>query len=380
MILPGATLGVLGGGPLGRMFAVTARTLGYRVIVLDPDPESPAGQVADAHLKADYADRAALDEIVRTCAAVTVEFENVPAESLAYLARHIPVRPSAAAVALAQDRIREKTFLAENGVATARFATVRAQADLAAALMHTGLPALLKTSRHGYDGKGQACVADLASAERVFAEMGAVPCVLEERVEIETEVSVVLARAADGGTAVFPVIENRHVRGILDVSIAPARVPAALAKQAVETAQAIAQRLDYNGVLAVEFFITRDERVLVNEIAPRPHNSGHYTLDACETSQFAQQLRVLCGLPLGSPRQHTPAVMLNLLGELWHEFAPPWEAVLRHPRAKLHLYGKREARPGRKMGHVTCLGETVEAALALAMTIRQELAPAAVSF
>ena len=210
--------------------------------------------------------------------------------------------------------------------------------------------------------------------------MGAVPCVLEERVELETEVSVVLARAADGGTAVFPPAENRHVRGILDVSIAPARVPAALAKQAVETAQAIAQRLDYNGVLAVEFFITRDERVLVNEIAPRPHNSGHYTLDACETSQFAQQLRALCGLPLGSPRQHTPAVMVNLLGELWHEFAPPWEAVLRHPRAKLHLYGKREPRPGRKMGHVTCLGDTVDEALALATTIRQELEPAGVGF
>ena len=380
MILPGATLGVLGGGQLGRMFAVAARTMGYQVIVLDPDPESPAGQVADAHLKADYADRAALDEIVRTCAAVTVEFENVPAESLAYLARHIPVRPSATAVALTQDRIREKGFLAESGFPSARFATVRAQADLAAALTHTGLPALLKTSRHGYDGKGQAHVASLADAERAFAEMGAVPCVLEERVEIETEVSVVLARAADGGTAVFPVIENRHVRGILDVSIAPARVPAALAKQAVETAQAIAQRLDYNGVLAVEFFIARDERVLVNEIAPRPHNSGHYTLDTCETSQFAQQLRVLCGLPLGSPRQHTPAVMLNLLGDLWHEFAPPWEAVLRQPRAKLHLYGKREPRPGRKMGHVTCLGDTVDEALALATTIRRELTPAGVGF
>ncbi len=371
MILPGATLGMLGGGQLGRMFVLAARSMGYRVAVLDPDPESPAGEVADVHLKADYADRAALDEIARTCAAATTEFENVPAPSLEYLAQFMPVWPSATAVAITQDRIREKTFLAENGFTCARFAAVRGAQDLAAALAHTGLPALLKTSRHGYDGKGQARVASLAEAERAFAEMGAVPCVLEELVEIETEVSVVLARAADGATAVFPVAENRHVRGILDVSIAPARVSAAHAQQAEDMARSLAAKLDYCGVLAVEFFVTRDGRLLVNEIAPRPHNSGHYTLDACETSQFEQQVRVLCGLPLGSPRQHTPAVMVNLLGDLWHEGREPaWEHVLRDPRAKLHLYGKREARPGRKMGHYTCLGDSVEDALSHALEIR----------
>lgn len=379
MILPGATLGVLGGGQLGRLFTLAARTLGYRVMVLDPDPYSPAGELADMHLKADYSEPGALDRLAHECAAVTTEFENVPAQSLEYLAQFIPVRPSAAAVALTQDRIHEKGFLAESGCAGARFAAVHGAQDLAAAVAHTGLPALLKTSRHGYDGKGQARVASLAEAERAFAEMGAVPCVLEELVGIETELSVVLARAASGGTAVFPVTENRHVHGILDVSIVPARVSTAHARQAEDMARSLAAKLDYCGVLAVEFFVAGG-KLLVNELAPRPHNSGHYTIDACETSQFAQQVRALCGLPLGSPRQHTPAVMLNLLGDLWHEFAPPWEAVLRQPRAKLHLYGKREARPGRKMGHVTCLGATADEALALAMTIRAELTPAGAGF
>ena len=381
MILPGATLGILGGGQLARMFAVAVRTMGYRVTVLDPDPESPAAQVADGYLAASYDDQQALAQLARECAAVTVEFENVPAASLEFLAGFVPARPSAAAVAIAQDRTREKTFLRDNGFETARFEAIDDVGKLGPALHRIGAPALLKANRLGYDGKGQARVEDLASARRGFADMGGATCVLEEWVALETEISVVLGRGTDGEIRCYPVVENRHRDGILDLSLVPARIEGEIGRRAVAVAADITVKLDYCGVLAVEFFVCGDGRLLVNEIAPRPHNSGHYTLDACETSQFEQQLRALCGLPLGVARLHTPAVMVNLLGELWRDgHAPPWEAVLRHPRAKLHLYGKREARPGRKMGHVTCLGATVEEALALALTIRQELTPAGVGF
>jgi len=372
VILPGATLGLLGGGQLGRMFTVAARTLGYRVTVLDPDPLSPAAEFATAHLAAPYTDPAALDRLARECAAVTTEFENAPAAALEQLAAHVVVRPAGSSVAIAQDRRREKAFFAAGGLPVGPFAVVESEADIEPALGAVKLPALLKTARLGYDGKGQARVDSKADAARVFREWREVPCVLEQLLQLELEVSVVLARGEDGKVAAFPVAENRHARGILDVSVAPARIAPGLAREATRLATIVAQSLDYVGVLAVEMFVVGG-KLLLNEIAPRPHNSGHYTLDACRASQFEQQVRVLCGLPLADASQHTPAVMVNLLGDIWRGGEPRWEAVLRHPGAHLHLYGKREARPGRKMGHVTVCEPELEQALETAMRIRADL-------
>jgi 5-(carboxyamino)imidazole ribonucleotide synthase len=372
VIAPGATLGLLGGGQLGRMFTVAARTLGYRVTVLDPDPLSPAAEFATGHLNTAYTHPVSLDELATTCAAVTTEFENAPAETLTALGQRTIVRPSGDAVSVAQDRAREKGFFAEHGFPLGPFAVVRSDADIDAALARVKLPALLKTARFGYDGKGQAKVATRADLERVFAEWKRVPCILEEFLALELEVSVILARGDSGEVAVFPVAENRHANGILDVSIAPARIPPALAAEATALATRLAGELDYVGVLAVEMFVVGG-KLFLNEIAPRPHNSGHYTIDACRTSQFEQQVRVLCGLPLGDPSQHSPAVMVNLLGDIWRDGEPKWDAVLRHPGAHLHLYGKREARPGRKMGHVTVCEPTAERALEVAMRIRADL-------
>ncbi|HLF97331.1 MAG TPA: 5-(carboxyamino)imidazole ribonucleotide synthase [Methylococcaceae bacterium] len=374
MILPGATLGILGGGQLGRMFTVAARTMGYRVVVLEPDEKSPAGQMADEHLVARYDDRDALEKLGRSCAAVTTEFENIPAASLEFLARFCPVRPSAHALSVTQDRIHEKTFVRDAGIETARFATIQGSEDLAAALERIGLPALLKTSRFGYDGKGQAVVRQAGELAGAWERLGSQPCVLEELLDLEKEVSVVVARGTDGRTVSYPVAENSHANGTLDISIVPARVPASVAGEAAALAERIAAELDYCGVLAVEFFLLKDGRLLVNEMAPRPHNSGHYTLDACLCSQLDQQVRALCGLPLGDTRLLRPVVMVNLLGDLWRQdSAPPWEAVLKNPRAKLHLYGKQQARPGRKMGHYTVLDETPEMALSAALAIQREL-------
>lgn len=373
MILPGATLGMLGGGQLGRMFVVAARTMGYRVLVLDPDADSPAGQIADIHLKADYHDSSALADIGSLCAAVTTEFENIPADVLEQLAGLLPVRPGAAAVRIAQDRIAEKSWLRDHGFATAPFAVVQTDADLTEAVQQVGFPAILKVARFGYDGKGQAVVRDAEQAASAFAGFAGQTCILERRVELQTELSVVLARNACGQTACFPVAENLHRNGILDISIAPARIGQRLQDKARQTALDIAGQLAYQGVLGVEFFITRDGSLLVNEMAPRPHNSGHYTLDACRTDQFQLQVRALCNLPLGATELHTPAVMVNLLGDLWQAGTPEWQEILRHPQAKLHLYGKRDARPGRKMGHFTCLAGTADAALKLADIIRRQL-------
>jgi len=372
VIAPGATLGLLGGGQLGRMFTVAARTLGYRVTVLDPDPLSPAAEFATGHLNTAYTHPVSLAELAQTCSAVTTEFENAPAEALLALAEKTVVRPSGNAVSVAQDRSREKGFVASHGLPVGPYADVREEDDFDAALARVRLPAILKTARFGYDGKGQATIASRGDLARVFAEWKRVPCVLEERLALQLEISVILARAADGTAAVFPVAENRHARGILDVSIAPARIPDALAAEATALATRLAQALDYVGVLAVEMFVV-DGRLLVNEIAPRPHNSGHYTIDACRTSQFEQQVRVLCGLPLGDPTLHTPAVMVNLLGDIWGAGEPRWDAVLRHAGAHLHLYGKREARPGRKMGHVTVCEPDPARALDVALAIRRDL-------
>jgi 5-(carboxyamino)imidazole ribonucleotide synthase len=372
VILPGATLGLLGGGQLGRMFTVAARTLGYRVTVLDPDPVAPAAEFATAHLAAAYTDPASLDEIARTCPAVTTEFENAPAEALERLGERTAVRPSGSSVAVAQDRRREKGFFIEHGLPLGPHAVIENERDIPRALSTVKLPAVLKTARFGYDGKGQARIDSRASLEATFAGWKGVPCVLEEFLALEREVSVVLARSADGAMAVFPVSENIHTGGILDISIAPARIPESLAMEATALATRVATALDYVGVLAVEMFVVGGQ-LLLNELAPRPHNSGHYTIDACRTSQFEQQVRVLCGLPLGDPSQHSPAVMVNLLGDIWGGGEPAWEAVLRHAGAHLHLYGKREARPGRKMGHVTVCEATLERALAVALEIRRDL-------
>jgi 5-(carboxyamino)imidazole ribonucleotide synthase len=366
VILPGATVGVLGGGQLGRMFTLRARSMGYHVVVLDPDPLSPAGHVADRHIRAAYTDEPALDQLARACAAVTVEFENVPAEALERLARDRPVRPPGDAVAVAQDRIAEKTFLRDAGFPTAPFRAVRQVGELEAAFDEIGSPALLKTSRLGYDGKSQAPVADLVAARAAFERFGGVACVLEQRLELEAELSVVLARGADGAVAPFPAGENTHRDGILETTVVPARVPEGLAEEARALAIAVAERMAYVGVLGVELFVANGGRLFVNEMAPRPHNSGHYSIDACDVSQFELQVRTLTGLPLVQPRQHSFAIMLNLLGDLWFagggaEATPPWEKVLALPGAHLHLYGKTSARAGRKMGHLTLTAPTLAA-------------------
>jgi 5-(carboxyamino)imidazole ribonucleotide synthase len=374
---PGAWLGLLGGGQLGRMFCFAAQSLGYKVCVLDPGADSPAGSVADRHLRADYLDAAALDELARTCGAATTEFENVPAQALERLARDIVVAPRARAVAIAQDRIAEKAFVVQAGIDVAPYRAVLGEADLHDAEA-TLFPAILKAARLGYDGKGQARVADRAAALEAFRAMGGVSCVLEQRLPLALEVSVLVARGFDGEARAWPVAENEHRGGILALSTVPARIDAALAARATGAALAIAAALDYVGVLCVEFFVLDDGRLVVNELAPRPHNSGHWTLDACVTSQFEQQARVLAGLPLGGVRQHSPAVMVNLLGDVWcrgtdRASEPDWSAVLGRPQAKLHLYGKTEARSGRKMGHVTVVGETADEAVAVAAAIERDL-------
>jgi 5-(carboxyamino)imidazole ribonucleotide synthase len=354
------------------MFTIAARTMGYKVMVLDPDFASPAGQMADVHLQADYTDHGALKQLGAACSAVTTEFENVPAASLIELAKHCRVSPGAAAVAIAQDRSHEKSWLRDSGFATAPFALVKNEDDLEAALAATGVPALLKVSRFGYDGKGQIRVGSLAEARTAFLEFGRQACVLEGFVKLDTEISVVLARSDGGECALFPVAENRHESGILDVSIVPARVPDNLAQQAREMAQAVADKLEYVGVMAVEFFIAGGE-MMINEIAPRPHNSGHYSLDACVTDQFEQQVRALCGLPLGDTRLLSPVAMVNILGDRWQNGGPHWDVLLAHANIKLHLYGKETARPGRKMGHFNVLDADVKQALHLAEQMRDAL-------
>ncbi|MEO8485368.1 MAG: 5-(carboxyamino)imidazole ribonucleotide synthase [Betaproteobacteria bacterium] len=378
-IPPGSWLGLLGGGQLGRMFCMAAQSLGYRVAVLDPASDGPAASVADRHIHADYLEPSGLARLAALAAAATTEFENVPAAALEFLSRTARVTPAAASVAIAQDRIAEKTFLSGHGFAVARYAVLRSVEDAARADA-TLAPGIVKSARFGYDGKGQARIASVAEVAAAWDRMGRVPCVLEALVDLACEVSVIVARDEAGSTATWPVAENRHRDGILDVTIVPARVAPDVAARASEIATAVARALDYRGVLCVELFVTRAGELLVNEIAPRPHNSGHYTIDACATSQFEQQARALAGLPLGDTRQHTPAVMVNLLGDIWYADAsgdvprePDWTSVLAHPLAKLHLYGKHEARRGRKMGHVTCLGATLDDALATARAVKRGL-------
>ncbi len=368
-------LGMLGGGQLGRFFVIAAHEMGYRVTVLDPDPQSPAGKIADVHLCAAYDDETALQQMAQSCVAVTTEFENVPAQTMQQLAQHCVVRPNANAVAIAQHRALEKQFIHETGIPVAPFLVIDQATDLPPDDSDL-YPAILKVARFGYDGKGQARVANQAEALQAFGEFKQAQCVLEKRIKLDDEVSVVLARADDGQIVCFPTAQNSHLHGILDISVAPARVSQAIHQQAQAAAIKIAERLDYVGVLAVEFFVS-DGQLLANEMAPRPHNSGHYTIDACVTNQFEQQLRALTGLPLGDSRQHSPAVMVNLLGDVWYQGQqvrePDWQKLFAKANIKLHLYGKQAPRPARKMGHYTAIDSDLEAALQSALALRSEL-------
>lgn len=365
-----ATLGVLGGGQLGRYFVMAAATMGYRTIVLDPDPSAPAGAMAHEHLVAAYDDPASLRRLAFDCDVVTTEFENPPAAALDALAATVIVAPSADSVGIAQDRIAEKAFLIDNGFPVGAY-TVLADVDqppIEASLVDGG--AVVKTARLGYDGKGQRSVDGVAQTLAAWAELGGVPCVVERRLDLQTELSVIVARTVDGRVEAWPVAENRHVDGVLDLTVVPAAVPRKVADRAVGLAMAIADALDYVGILAVELFVV-DGDLLVNELAPRPHNSGHWTLDACVTSQFEQQVRAVCGLGLGSTAMTARSVaMVNLLGDLWEGGEPDWSIVLDDPHAKLHLYGKSQARPGRKMGHLTVTSDVATAAVARALELR----------
>lgn len=372
-IMPGAMLGVLGGGQLGRMFVQAAQQMGYAVTVLDPDPSSPAGRVADAFICAAYDDAAALQTLGQNCAAVTTEFENIPAKSLRKLTQYCIVSPDADSVSIAQNRVREKQFLAGSGFAVASFAVIAQPQDIATQDVAQFLPGILKVSQFGYDGKGQIKVTTVAELQAAYERLNHAVCVLEKFMPLKCEISVVVARGGNGEVVTFPVSENQHVNGILDVSIVPARISPLLAERTQDIACQVAGKLNYQGVLCVEFFVLHDDALLINEIAPRPHNSGHYSIDACITSQFEQQVRTLCGLPLGSIAQTNPAVMVNLLGDIWHNGDPDWNIVLQHASAKLHLYGKTEARPGRKMGHFTVLGSDTAAALNEALRIKKQL-------
>ncbi|WP_406564792.1 5-(carboxyamino)imidazole ribonucleotide synthase [Hylemonella gracilis] len=360
-ILPGATLGVMGGGQLGRMFVHAAQQMGYFTAVLDPDPTSPAGRVSHHHLQTGYEDPQGLAELARLSAAITTEFENVPAQALRQLAALKPVAPGADAVAIAQDRAQEKAHFTRCGVPVAPNAVIETPGQLAA-VTNDLLPGILKTARLGYDGKGQVRVTTKAELAAAWDGLKRVSCVLEKMLPLVAEVSVIVARGADGTMVNFPVQRNLHRAGILAVTeVHEGNIEPALARQAVSATKSIAEGLGYVGVLCVEFFVLADGSLVVNEMAPRPHNSGHYSIDACDQSQFDLQVRTLAGLPLTQPRLHSPSIMLNLLGDLWgqHGESPAWDRVLALPGAHLHLYGKHEAKPGRKMGHLTLTGPSV---------------------
>ncbi|HEV7892739.1 MAG TPA: 5-(carboxyamino)imidazole ribonucleotide synthase [Pyrinomonadaceae bacterium] len=372
-VLPGATVGVLGSGQLGRMFAIAARRMGYRVHTYSPDSDTPTGQVADKEYENNYDDLDAVREFARGVSVVTFEFENVPAEAVEAAEALAPVRPSGSVLYTAQNRLREKNFLARNGFPVAPFRHVTSREELKAALGEVGRPAVLKTAGFGYDGKGQTRISSDEDAERAVEALKGQEGVVEAFVDFEREVSVVAARTVRGEFAHYGVIENAHSRHILDLSVAPARVSEETAREAVEIARSVLETLDVVGVMCVEFFLTRDGKLLVNELAPRPHNSGHLTFDASLTSQFEQQLRAVCCLPLGSTEQMRPAAMANLLGDLWNEGEPDWREALKFTDVKLHLYGKTEPRAGRKMGHLTALASTPEEAARKARAARSAL-------
>lgn len=368
-------LGILGGGQLGRFFVIAAQKLGFRVTVLDPDEKSPAGMIADVHLCAEYTDRKALDKIMSSCSSVTTEFENIPFSTLEYLEKKLIVRPSSSAVAVVQNRIIEKTFLIDNGIPVGPFFVIQALAQLNDVPSDI-FPAILKVAQFGYDGKGQIHVNNIADLEIAYNYSGQVPCVLEKKLFLDLEVSVVLARSHNGIQVYFPVAENKHIDGILDISLAPARVPASFVSMAKEYAHQIAVKLNYIGVMAVEFFIV-DGKLYVNEIAPRPHNSGHFSIDACNHNQFDLQVRALAGLDLVQPEEKSSAIMVNILGDIWFKndkyINPDFDILNRESSVNVHLYGKAEARKGRKMGHYTLTGDDLNKMLDKAKILKEML-------
>lgn len=376
-ILPGSVLGVLGSGQLGRMFAIAARRLGYRVHVLSPDDDTPTGQVADLEIRAAYDDLEAVAAFARGVSVVTFEFENVPAATTEVAARYVPVRPGGHVLHTTQNRLREKSFLRAAGLPVTPFWPVRSRRELEEAVAQAGLPAILKTADWGYDGKGQVRLERPEDVERVWPRFSGGEAILEQYVDFACELSVVAARGSDGTILTYPPTRNSHRRHILDVSVTPAGLTPPQAAEAAEIAREVVTRLEVVGVLCVEFFLDRQGRLLVNELAPRPHNSGHWTIDGCTTCQFEQQVRAVCGLPLGAIQPHGPAAMANLLGDLWQEGTPHWPAALADPEVKLHLYGKADARPGRKMGHLTVVASTPEQAEQRVRAARQRLVPSA---
>ena len=372
-ILPGATLGVLGGGQLGRMFCVAARTMGYRVVVLDPDPVCGAGLIADEHIQADYTDLSALEDMAKQCDVITLEFENIPSQSVRFIADKTTVFPVAESLEIAQNRDLEKQFAQKAGLQPVPYYALLNEEGLQRSADEIGFPAILKSNTLGYDGKGQFVVNDYTELSAAYKEVGRVDCVLEKKINIRCEVSAIVARNANAELASFPVSENQHRNGILHMSIVPARVSDEIAQLAIENASILADAMSYVGILAVEFFVSDDNVLYFNEMAPRPHNSGHYTKDACVTSQFEQQVRMMCGLKPGDTRLMSPVVMVNMLGELW---PPKWTDIFVQNNIKLHLYGKTEARPGRKMGHFNVLAEDVGAALVVAEEVFARLSGA----
>lgn len=373
IIQPGSTLGVLGSGQLGRMFTIAARRLGYRVHVLSPDDDTPTGQVADVEIRANYDDLDAIAKFAQGVKVVTFEFENVPSPTTAAAEKFAPVRPGGHVLHVTQNRLREKNFLRKIGIGTTPYFAVRSEDDLRSAIAQTGCPAVLKTADWGYDGKGQAKLQSPDDVARIWPSFVGQESILEAFVDFACEISVVGARGLDGEFVAYGPVHNTHRNHILDVSICPAPVSPQVSQAAIEITRTIFEQLQVVGVLCVEFFVTRDDKLLVNELAPRPHNSGHYTIDACVSCQFEQQVRAVCGLPLGSVRQHRPAAMVNLLGDVWQPNQPRWDQALKHDDLKLHLYGKAEPRAGRKMGHFTALADTAQEAASLALAARESL-------
>lgn len=373
LIPPGSTLGVLGSGQLGRMFAIAARRLGYRVHVLSPDDDTPTGQVADVEIRAAYDDLDSIAAFARGVSVVTFEFENIPAATTAAAEKFAPVRPAGNVLHVSQNRLREKTFLKNAGIPVTPFLAVGSQEDLLAGLVQFGYPAVLKTADWGYDGKGQVRVETPEDAARIWPQYQGREAILEKFIGFVAEVSVIGVRGLDGSFVSYGPIRNSHANHILDVSVMPAGVSDQVARRAVEITREIFGRLEVVGVLCVEFFLDQRGELLVNELAPRPHNGGHLTIDSCTTCQFEQQVRSVCGLPLGSPQQHRPAAMANLLGDLWNSGLPNWDRALVLTDVKLHLYGKAEPRPGRKMGHLTALADTSEQAVERVIAARAAL-------
>ena len=371
--LPGATIGVMGSGQLGRMFAIAARRMGYRVHIFSPERDSPAGQLADREIAAPYRDESAVHAFARDVDLITFEFENIPLETIEWAASECEVRPAGSVLHLAQHRLREKDFLSGAGIPVAPYRAVRSAAELSAGLGDIGRPSILKSAAFGYDGKGQQLIDSGKDVDEIWKARSGDEQILERAIDFEKEVSAIVARGPDGAVATFPVCENLHRNHVLDLTVVPARVDDSTTRRAADLAAAIAEKMELVGLLAVEMFLDRNGELLVNELAPRPHNSGHWTIEGCNTSQFEQHVRAVCGLPLGSTEIIRPAAMANLLGDLWQTGEPDWAAALKIDGVHLHLYGKQEPRPGRKMGHLTALAASAEEAVAAVSQARTGL-------